>query len=77
LSEICFAVLLVRVMFVVCMQLCNLPGHGLIAGTYTGQQLIKSKTGKRFDSCCCHSGDPVFVQAPAVTFNTTVGSVQS
>jgi hypothetical protein len=51
----------------------NLPGHGLIAGTYTGQQLIKAATGNVTIPVVVTVGDPVFVQAPTVTFNTTVG----
>lgn len=51
----------------------NLPGHGLIAGTYTGQQLLKSNTGNVTIPVVVTVGDPVFVQAPALTFNTTVG----
>ncbi|MGB9073788.1 MAG: hypothetical protein WCC22_14205 [Terriglobales bacterium] len=51
----------------------SLPGKGLIAGTYTGQQLLKAKTGSVTIPVVVTIGDPVFVQLPTVTFNTTVG----
>jgi hypothetical protein len=51
----------------------NLPGHGLIPGTYIGQQLLKAKTGNVTIPVAVTVGDPVFVQLPTVTFNTTVG----
>ena len=51
----------------------NLPGQGLIAGTYIGQQVLKAKTGNVTIPVSVTVGDPVFVQLPTVTFNTTVG----
>jgi len=50
-----------------------LPGKGLIAGTYIGQQVLKATTGKVTIPVVVTVGDPVFVQLPTVTFNTTVG----
>jgi len=51
----------------------KLPGKGKIAGTYVGQQLVKTKTGNVTIPVAVNVADPVFVQLPAVTFNTTVG----
>ena len=51
----------------------KLPGHGLVAGTFIGQQVIKTKSGNVTIPTVVTVGDPVFVQPPAVTFNTTVG----
>ena len=51
----------------------NLPGQGLIPGTYIGQQVLKAKTGNVTIPVSVTIGDPVFVQLPAVTFNTTTG----
>jgi hypothetical protein len=51
----------------------KLPGKGKIAGTYIGQQLLKTKTGNVTIPVAVTVADPVFVQLPAVTFNTTVG----
>ncbi len=51
----------------------NLPGQGLIAGTYIGQQVLKAKTGNVTIPVSVTIGDPVFVQLPTVTFNTTRG----
>jgi hypothetical protein len=50
-----------------------LPGKGLIAGTYIGQQVLKATTGKVTIPVVVTVGDPVFVQLPTVTFNTTQG----
>ena len=50
-----------------------LPGKGLIAGTYIGQQVLKAGTGNVTIPVVVTVGDPVFVQLPTVTFNTTVG----
>ncbi len=50
-----------------------LPGKGLIAGTYIGQQVLKATTGRVTIPVVVTVGDPVFVQLPTVTFNTTVG----
>jgi hypothetical protein len=50
-----------------------LPGKGLIAGTYVGQQLVKTKTGNVTIPTVVTVGDPVFIQAGPLTFNTTVG----
>jgi hypothetical protein len=51
----------------------KLPGKGLIAGTYIGQQVLKATTGNVTIPVSVTVGDPVFVQLPTVTFNTTVG----
>jgi hypothetical protein len=51
----------------------KLPGKGKIAGTYVGQQLVKTKTGNVTIPVVVTVADPVFVQLPTVTFNTTVG----
>jgi len=51
----------------------KLPGKGLIAGTYIGQQVLKSKTGNVTIPTVVTVGDPVFVQQAALTFNTHVG----
>ena len=51
----------------------NLPGQGLIPGTYIGQQVLKATTGNVTIPVSVTVGDPVFVQLPAVTFNTTPG----
>src|SRR6202030_1703631 len=52
----------------------KLPGKGLIAGTYIGQQVLKTTTGNVTIPVSVTVGDPVFVQLPAVTFKTTRGS---
>jgi hypothetical protein len=52
----------------------KLPGHGLQAGTFIGQQLVKTKTGNVTIPVSVTVGDPVFVQLPTVTFNTTQGT---
>ena len=51
----------------------KLPGKGLIAGTYIGQQVLKATTGNVTIPVVVTIGDPVFVQLPTVTFNTTTG----
>jgi hypothetical protein len=51
----------------------KLPGGGLKAGTYIGQQVLKATTGNVTIPVVVTVGDPVFVQLPTVTFNTTVG----
>lgn len=51
----------------------KLPGKGLIAGTYIGQQVLKATTGNVTIPVVVTVGDPVFVQLPTATFNTTVG----
>jgi hypothetical protein len=51
----------------------KLPGKGLIAGTFIGQQVLKTKTGNVTIPTVVTVGDPVFVQLPTVAFNTTVG----
>ena len=52
----------------------KLPGHGLQAGTFIGQQVLKTKTGNVTIPVSVTVGDPVFVQLPTVTFNTTQGT---
>jgi len=51
----------------------KLPGKGLLAGTFIGQQVLKAATGNVTIPVVVTVGDPVFVQLPTVTFNTTVG----
>jgi len=51
----------------------RLPGKGKIAGTYVGQQLVKTKAGNVTIPVVVNVGDPVFLQLPTITFNTTVG----
>ena len=51
----------------------KLPGKGLIAGTFIGQQVLKATTGNVTIPVVVTVGDPVFVQLPTVTFSTTVG----
>jgi hypothetical protein len=51
----------------------HLPGKGLLAGTFIGQQVLKTKTGNVTIPVVVTVGDPVFVQLPTATFNTTVG----
>ena len=51
----------------------KLPGKGKIAGTYLGQQLVKTKAGNVTIPVVVTVADPVFTQLPEVTFNTTVG----
>ncbi len=51
----------------------KLPGKGLIPGTFLGQQLVKTKTGNVTIPVVVTVGDPVFVQLPTLTFNTTRG----
>jgi len=51
----------------------KLPGKGLIAGTYIGQQVLNTTTGNVTIPVSVTVGDPVFVQVGTVTFNTTRG----
>jgi hypothetical protein len=51
----------------------NLPGQGLIAGTYVGQVVLSAKGNSVTIPVSVQVGDPVFVQLPAVTFTTTAG----
>jgi Viral BACON domain len=51
----------------------KLPGKGLIAGTYIGQQVLQTTTGNVTIPVSVTVGDPVFVQVGTVTFNTTRG----
>lgn len=51
----------------------QLPGGGLIAGTYIGQQVLKAATGNVTIPVVVTVGDPVFVQLPTITFHTTRG----
>jgi hypothetical protein len=59
--------------YIVSVTTSKLPGKGKIAGTFVGQQLVKTKTGNVTIPVVTTVGDPVFVQVPALTFNTTVG----
>ncbi len=51
----------------------KLPGKGLQPGTFIGQQVLKTTTGNVTIPTVVTVGDPVFVQHPTVTFNTTRG----
>jgi hypothetical protein len=51
-----------------------LPGKGLIAGTYIGQQLVKTSTGNVTIPTVVTVGDPVFVQPAGLTFSSPVGT---
>jgi len=51
----------------------SLPGKGKLAGTFLGQQVLKATTGNVTIPVLVTVGDPVFVQLPAVIFNTTRG----
>jgi hypothetical protein len=51
----------------------KLPGKGLVAGTFIGQQVLKATTGNVTIPVVVTVGDPVFVQLPAVAFSTTRG----
>jgi hypothetical protein len=51
----------------------KLPGKGLIAGTYIGQQVLNTTTGNVTIPVSVTVGDPVFVHVGTVTFNTTRG----
>src|SRR5262249_21186545 len=52
----------------------KLPGKGKLAGTFVGQQLVKTKSGNVTIPVVVTVGDPVFVQLPALTFNAKVGT---
>ena len=51
----------------------SLPGKGVQPGTFLGQQVLKVKTGDVTIPVVVTVGDPVFVQLPAVVFNTSRG----
>jgi len=51
----------------------KLPGKGKVAGTFVGQQLVKTKTGNVTIPVVTTVGDPVFTQLQALTFSTHVG----
>ena len=51
----------------------NLPGQGLIAGTYVGQVILQSAGGSVSIPVSVNIGDPVFVQLPALTFSVVAG----
>lgn len=51
----------------------KLPGKGKLAGTFLGQQLVKTKAGNVTIPVVVTVSDPVFTQLPELTFNTTVG----
>ena len=51
----------------------KLPGKGLVAGTFIGQQIVKTKTGNVTIPTVVTVGDPVFVQPAEVDFSTHVG----
>lgn len=50
-----------------------LPGKGKLAGTFLGQEVLKTTTGLVTIPVVVTVGDPVFVQLPAITFSTTQG----
>ncbi len=51
----------------------SLPGQGKLAGTFVGQQVLKATTGNVTIPVVVTVGNPVFVELPTVTFNTTRG----
>ena len=51
----------------------NLPGQGLIAGTYVGQVLLQGAGNSVTIPVSVNIGDPVFVQLPALTFSMVAG----
>lgn len=59
--------------YTVSVTTAKLPGKGLIPGTFIGQQVLKTKTGNVTIPVSVTVGDPVFVQLPTITFNTTRG----
>jgi hypothetical protein len=52
----------------------NLPNQGKIAGTFLGQQVLKAATGLVTIPVVVTVDNPVFVEVPTITFNTTKGS---
>ncbi len=52
----------------------TLPGKGLIAGTYVGQELIQTATGNVTVPVSVTVGSSVFVELGALTFSATVGT---
>ncbi|HZQ22550.1 MAG TPA: hypothetical protein VFA89_07090 [Terriglobales bacterium] len=52
----------------------NLPGQGLIAGTYVGQIALQAKSGGTTVPVSVDVGDPVFVQLPALSFQAARGT---
>jgi hypothetical protein len=52
----------------------KLPGKGLIAGTYAGQQVYQSPTGNVTVPVSVTIGSSVFVQLGTVTFTAKVGT---
>ena len=51
----------------------NLPGKGLIPGTFVGQEVYQTASGNVTVPVAVSVGDPVFVPMPALTFTTKVG----
>ena len=51
----------------------SLPNKGKIPGTFIGQQVLKATTGLVTIPVVVTVGDPVFVEMPTITFNTTKG----
>jgi hypothetical protein len=52
----------------------KLPGHGVIPGTFLGQQVFQTASGNVTVPISVTVGDPVFVEQPALTFTAKVGS---
>ena len=52
----------------------SLPGGGAKAGTFLGQELLETASGNVTVPVVVTVASPVFVQVPAVIFNTTVGT---
>jgi hypothetical protein len=59
--------------YAVSVTIKSLPNEGKVAGTYLGQQVLKAATGDVTIPVVVTVGNPVFVQLPTVTFNTTQG----
>jgi hypothetical protein len=52
----------------------SLPGAGKLAGTFLGQEVLKTTTGLVTIPVAVTVGNPVFVEVPAVTFTTKQGT---
>src|ERR1700733_11396180 len=52
----------------------SLPGAGKLAGTFLGQEVLKTTTGLVTIPVAVTVGNPVFVEVPAVTFTTNQGT---
>ena len=52
----------------------SLPGKGVQAGTFLGQQVLSTKTGNVTIPVVVTVNNPSFVEVPTITFSTTQGS---